>query len=119
MSNEINGFVFTDDWAKAFQNAGMVNPNNGEPSLQALSRATGLHPTTISRILTGETTKPKQSTVITIAQALKLDIVTVGHWIGQEWETTEPWIPPAESSQLTRRQRRAVNELIRAMVNGD
>lgn len=117
MQQEINGFTFTEDWANAFKKAGMVNPNNGEPSLQALSRATGLHPTTISRIITGETTKPKQSTVITIAQALKLDIVTVGHWIGQEWETAEPFVLPEEANQLTRRQRRAITEIIRSMVN--
>lgn len=109
-------FEFTPQWAKAFTDAGMVNPHTGEPSLQALSRATGLHPTTLSRIISGETTRPKQSTVIAIAQALRLDIVTVGHWIGQEWETTQPYIPPQEAMQLTRRQRRAVTELIRAMV---
>lgn len=80
------------------------------PSLGALSDATGVHQTTLKSAITG-TRKPSVETVQRLMRALGDD---VAGWLGQG--RVVEWIPPAEASLLTDRQRKAVEEIIRAMT---
>lgn len=109
--------VITGVWFPAFKKAGMVDPRTGEPSLQALSRETGIHPSSLSRIVTGRTKTPRLATVQSIAKALDTDVVTVAGWIGITWANApEAWEPPEESALMSPRQREVVEELIRQLV---
>jgi transcriptional regulator with XRE-family HTH domain len=80
------------------------------PSLGALSDATGVHQTTLKSAITGAR-NPSVETVRRLMKALGDD---VAGWLGQD--RVVEWIPPAEASLLTDRQRKAVEEIIRAMT---
>ncbi|WP_408925902.1 helix-turn-helix domain-containing protein [Corynebacterium sp. YSMAA1_1_F7] len=109
--------IITGVWFTAFKKAGMVDPRTGEPSLQALSRETGVHPSSLSRIVTGRTKAPRLATVQAIAKALNTDVITVAGWIGMTWASApEVWEPPEEAALMNTRQREIVEELIRQLV---
>lgn len=117
MTDQQDPQVITGVWFPAFKKAGMVDPRTGEPSLQALSRETGIHPSSLSRIVTGRTKAPRLSTVQAIAGALNTDVVTVASWVGMTWANApETWEPPEEAALMTARQREIVEELIRQLV---
>lgn len=108
--------IIEEPWASAFQDAGMVAPNTGAPSIQALHRETGLHPSAISRIIKGETEDPRPETVEKMANGLGVSPVKVAHWIGMKWEEFSPWTPPTEADLMTIGQREIVNRLIRELT---
>lgn len=105
--------VIDEPWASAFRSSGMVNPNTGEPSIQALHRESGLHPSAISRIITGRVKRPRPQTVMKMSEALSVSFVEVAKWVGQNWTEYEPWTPPATSHLMTNAQRDIVEALIR------
>jgi len=81
------------------------------PSLSRLAEACGMHTSTISSAIKGAGRKPSAATVVALTRALGDD---VAEWLGEE--RAAAWGPPAESSLLTDRQRKAVEEIIRAMT---
>ena len=81
------------------------------PSLSRLAKACGMHTSTISSAIKGSGRRPSAATVVALTRALGDD---VADWLGEERAST--WEPPAESSLLTDRQRKAVEEIIRAMT---
>ena len=98
-------------WQDAMDRAGLS-------SLRRLGDAVGAHASTISAMIYGDR-ETSPDTVAKVAEVLGVDVRTVSAWVGQARTVAEPYAPPAEASLLSRRQREAVDELIRAMVVPD
>ncbi|MBG9259414.1 helix-turn-helix domain-containing protein [Corynebacterium belfantii] len=109
-----------EPWASAFRRAGFVSPVTNEPSLRALQRDTGLHPSTVGRIIRGETRRPQITTVRTLAQVLDEDVATITKWV-REALPFEPqrWSPPEEAKLLTKAQRKSLNDMIKSMAEAN
>ncbi|HST49622.1 hypothetical protein [Jatrophihabitans sp.] len=71
---------------------------------------------TAARYLRGNHGKPDESTLLALSKVLKVPMTKLRAAAALPNEVTEPYQPPAESSRLSRRQRRAVDEVIRAML---
>lgn len=71
---------------------------------------------TAARYLRGNHGKPDESTLLALSKVLKVPMTKLRAAAALPNEVTEPYRPPAESSRLSRRQRRAVDEVIRAML---
>lgn len=106
-----------EPWASAFKKAGMVSLKDATtPSIQALARETGIHGSTIARLIQGEG-RPRARTIEAVAKALEVDFLTVTEWIsGKRAEFHEEWLPPVEAKSMTPRQRKMVESLIRELV---
>lgn len=104
-----------ETWDEALIGADLVDPRNGKPSLNQLAIRADLPASTVTAIAAGRR-KPKTPTIQKIADALGIDVRVVSEWVGQERTERAPYAPPAEADLLTDRQRRAVDEIIRAIV---
>lgn len=105
-------------WAKAMIEAGFIDRRFTQvptPSLRALADAAGLHPTTVSRMVSGRGVA-KVENIAAVAEKLGVDVVKVSGWVRQTREETEPYDIPPEVDLLTRRERDALTELIRAVT---
>ena len=71
---------------------------------------------TAARYLRGNHGTPDESTLQALSKVLKIPMTKLRAAAALPNEVTEPYRPPAESSRLNRRQRRAVDEVIRAML---
>lgn len=71
---------------------------------------------TAARYLRGNHGKPDEATLQALSKVLKVPMTKLRAAAALPTEVTEPYQPPAESSRLSRRQRRAVDEVIRAML---
>lgn len=88
----------------------------GMGSFRELGDAAGLSHTAVSRIAYGQSKHVRDTTVRAIADALGQDMETIYELINQPVDHASPWSPPAESQRLTRRQRNALEELVRSMA---
>jgi len=86
--------------------------------LSRLARERGftLNHDTAARYLRGDHGRPDEPTLRAFAAVLELDLADLRAAAGLPYEQTEPYLPPPEASRLSRRQRRAVDELIRSML---
>jgi len=111
--------VVPEPWASAFVRAKAVDRRTDEgkalPSLNALRDKCGIGPTTISNLIHGRG-KPRPSTIRRVAAALGEDVMTIAQWAGVKQSVSEPYRPPDEADRLNPRQRMAITELIRSMV---
>ena len=71
---------------------------------------------TAARYLRGNHGRPDEATLQALSKVLKVPMTKLRAAAALPSEETEPYRPPAEASRLSRRQRRAVDEVIRAMV---
>ena len=71
---------------------------------------------TAARYLRGNHGSPDESTLRALSKVLKVPMTKLRAAAALPNEETEPYRPPAEASRLNRRQRRAVDEVIRAML---
>ena len=71
---------------------------------------------TAARYLRGNHGTPDESTLQALSKVLRISMTKLRTAAALPNEVTEPYRPPAESSRLNRRQRRAVDEVIRAML---
>ena len=71
---------------------------------------------TAARYLRGNHGTPDESTLQALSKVLKVPMTKLRAAAALPNEVTEPYRPPAEASRLNRRQRRAVDEVIRAML---
>lgn len=71
---------------------------------------------TAARYFRGDHGRPDEPTLQALAAALDVPLVTLREAADLPSEQTEPYVPPAEASRLNRRQRKAVDEIIRAML---
>jgi transcriptional regulator with XRE-family HTH domain len=104
-------------WVEAMEKAGAVDPRNGRPSWNQLAMRAGVSTTAVTNAATGKT-KAKASTILRISGALHLPPETVSTWVGAVAPVSGPWTPVQESALLSRDERRAMDDLIRAIVRG-
>jgi transcriptional regulator with XRE-family HTH domain len=71
---------------------------------------------TAARYLRGEHGKPDEATLQAFSTVLSIPLAKLRRAAALPAEVTEPYRPPAEADRLNRRQRRAVDEVIRAML---
>jgi transcriptional regulator with XRE-family HTH domain len=71
---------------------------------------------TAARYLRGSHGRPDEATLQALSKVLKVPMTKLRAAAALPSDETEPYQPPAESSRLNRRQRRAVDEVIRAMI---
>jgi transcriptional regulator with XRE-family HTH domain len=71
---------------------------------------------TAARYLRGDHGRPDEETLRAFASVLPVRLTELRAAARLPTEQTEPYQPPAEASRLNRRQRRAVDEIIRAML---
>jgi transcriptional regulator with XRE-family HTH domain len=83
-------------------------------SAQALGFS--LNHDTAARYLRGDHGRPDEDTLRAFSQVLGISLAALREAADLPSEEIEPYVPPAEASRLTRRQRRAVDEIIRAML---
>lgn len=102
-------------WDDALVAAGLVDPRNGNPSRNQLARRVGMSAGALNAVMDNRST-PRAATIQKIADALGLDVRIVSDWVGQKRTERGPYTPPAEADLLTDRQRKAVDEIIRAIV---
>jgi transcriptional regulator with XRE-family HTH domain len=96
--------------------------NDGRLSARAIAREArerghSLNHDTAARYLRGDHGKPDEATLIALAEVLDIPLARLRKAAGLPSESTEPYVPPAEASRLSRRQRLAVDEIIRAMLD--
>jgi hypothetical protein len=99
----------------------LVSANGSERSARALARAAQerghtLNHDTAARYLRGDHGVPDEATLVAFADVLDVPLRDLRAAANLPTETTTPYLPPPEASRLTRRQRRAVDEIIRAML---
>jgi transcriptional regulator with XRE-family HTH domain len=82
----------------------------------ARDRGHSLNHDTAARYLRGDHGVPDEATLVAFADVLGVSLARLRTAAGLPAELTTPYTPPAEASRLTRRQRRAVDEIIRAML---
>ena len=87
-------------------------------SLARNAQAAGftLNHDTAARYLRGDHGRPDETTLLALSKVLRVPLSRLRTAASLPAEETEPYRPPAESSRLNRRQRRAVDEVIRAML---
>jgi transcriptional regulator with XRE-family HTH domain len=95
--------------------------NGGSLSARSLARnaqAAGftLNHDTAARYLRGDHGRPDEATLLALSKVLRIPLTRLRAAASLPAEETEPYRPPAEASRLNRRQRRAVDEIIRAML---
>lgn len=95
--------------------------NGGQRSARALAREARerghtLNHDTAARYLRGDHGVPDEATLRAFADILGVDLRELRAAADLPTDSTEAYVPPPEASRLTRRQRRAVDEIIRSMV---
>jgi hypothetical protein len=99
----------------------IAKANTAGLSARALSRAArerghSLNHDSAARYLRGDHGVPDEATLVALADVLKVPLRKLRAAADLPTESTEPYVPPPEASRLSRRQRRAVDEVIRAML---
>jgi hypothetical protein len=95
--------------------------NKSNLSARAIARAASdrghtLNHDTAARYLRGDHGRPDEATLVAFADVLPVTLTRLRAAANLPTEQTAPYSPPPEASRLTRRQRRAVDEIIRAML---
>jgi transcriptional regulator with XRE-family HTH domain len=95
--------------------------NSQRLSARAISQAARelgftLNHDTAARYLRGEHGTPDESTLQAFSTVLDVSLAKLRRAASLPADVTEPYRPPAEADRLSRRQRRAVDEVIRAML---
>jgi transcriptional regulator with XRE-family HTH domain len=88
-----------------------------ELARRARERGHSLNHDTAARYVRGDHGTPDEATLIALADVLGIPLSRLRAAANLPAEITEPYTPPAEASRLTRRQRRAVDEIIRSMLD--
>ena len=83
---------------------------------RAQERGHTLNHDTAARYLRGDHGVPDEATLTAFADVLDIPLRRLRQAAQLPSEATAPYVPPSEASRLTRRQRRAVDEIIRAML---
>src|SRR5690348_2499981 len=95
--------------------------NGGKLSARKVARAAqaagfSLNHDTAARYLRGDHGRPDEVTLLALSKVLRIPLGRLRAAAALPAGETEPYRPPAESSRLSRRQRRAIDEIIRAML---
>lgn len=88
----------------------------GLSSYRAIARASGAAVETVRMIISGKR-RPSPATASKLAEAFGVPAAQIDAWSGiGAGGVHEPYYPPAAASRLTIRQRKALDEMIRAMT---
>jgi hypothetical protein len=95
--------------------------NKAGSSARAIARAAQeqgftLNHDTAARYLRGDHGKPDEPTLRAFASVLSIPLEKLRQAADLPSDEVESYVPPPDSSRLPRRQRRAVDEVIRAML---
>jgi transcriptional regulator with XRE-family HTH domain len=95
--------------------------NRRKLSARAVARAAQergytLNHDTAARYLRGDHGRPDEATLVALAEVLDVSLARLRTAAGLPSELTTPYVPPPEAARLNRRQRLAVDEIIRAML---
>lgn len=112
------GAAVPEPWASAMEQVGAVSPRTGVPSMSKLGQMSGIHPTTVQRIVFNRAggQGPDAESIEKLAHALKKAPATVAAWCGQSWLGQGPYTPPKEANRLSPRSRRLIDEMIRHLA---
>ncbi|WP_238840829.1 helix-turn-helix domain-containing protein [Prescottella equi] len=112
-------FELPEPWATALREAGLVDPTRDNPSLNALSRATGITTATLSKIVKGEYGRrgPSADNIEKIADALETQPAVVAQWVNRAWESSKPRDLPSDAKFLTDKQWALVVDMIKAFAD--
>lgn len=91
--------------------------DQGISSLRDLALKAELSHVSVVRLVHGESIDPSDTTLMKVADALKVAPIRIYRMAGYSPAYAEPWSPPAEATRLTPKQRKAVEELIKSMVD--
>lgn len=105
-----------EPWASAMVASGAVSPS-GRPSMTRLAEKAGIAVESVRKLVYGMGT-PRPSTVAEVAKALRVDVRLASEWAGQARSVREPFTLPPEADLLNARERRAITELVQAVVQG-
>jgi hypothetical protein len=99
----------------------IVASNTGGLSARALSRRArelghALNHDTAARYVRGDHGVPDEATLQAFSAVLDIPLRDLRKAASLPAEVVGPYVPPLEANRLTRRQRRAVDAVIRAMV---
>lgn len=97
-----------DHWQEAMDKVGLS-------SRTRLGIAAGVPTSTITGLITGDR-ESREETIQKVADALRVEVTTIRTWAAQARGESEPYAAPAEANRLSRRQRKALDELIRSIV---
>jgi hypothetical protein len=82
----------------------------------ARERGHTLNHDTVARYVRGDHGVPDEATLRALSDVLDLPMARLRAAADLPSESTDEYVPPPEASRMSRRQRRAVDELIRSMV---
>ncbi len=82
----------------------------------ALEQGLALNHDTAARYLRGDHGRPDEATLVALSTVFRVPLAELRVAADLPADETEPYVPPQEASRLTRRQRNAVDEVIRAML---
>ena len=115
------GEIAPEPWRSAMEKVNAVNPHTGKASMNRLAEMSGVHPTTVQRVVYGKMGKRGASpeTVRALATTLNKSPSTVARWLNQAWSDGKAWTPPETVNMLSRRQLKALDELINSMAESN
>lgn len=95
--------------------------NTANLSARSLARSAqeagfSLNHDTAARYLRGDHGQPDEATLRALSKVLIIPMTRLRAAAALPADATEPYRPPDEASRLSRRQRRAIDEIIRAML---
>jgi transcriptional regulator with XRE-family HTH domain len=88
-----------------------------ELARRARERGHSLNHDTAARYVRGDHGTPDEGTLVALSDVLGIPLKRLRAAADLPSEIIEAYTPPAEASRLTRRQRRAVDEIIRSMLD--
>lgn len=105
-----------EPWHSAMLGAGITDPRSAKrPSLSELGRRVDAHTSTLSAMITGQR-ETRQEIVDKVAEALRVDPVTVAQWVGRARTEKLPYKPHPDADLMTDEERAAVNGIIGLFV---
>lgn len=112
-----------EPWASAMVKRGLTKAGD-QPSFRRLAeeaqKVTGTTTPTVQTVInitTAKTVNPSDEIVSALAAALHEPVTKVAAWVGSPRELDEPYSPPDGSDRLSRKQREAVDHIIRVMID--
>ena len=85
-------------------------------SLRALAEDSGVHPSSLSSMMSGKTRNPAPVTVTKTAESLGMNEIEFRRLVGLSARQPRPWTPPEYADLMTPKQRSVVESIIREFV---
>ena len=111
-----------EKWRRAMLATGdadMLNPNNGEPSMNGLARAAGVSAMTVRRLFAGDYSRlgPDPDVIHKVAKALNKKPSLIAKWAGINGTVSDKqYVLPPEAAYLTAAQQKLVDQMIRGLT---